>query len=320
MNDATEKKEKRRKRIANAAVGAFAIAGIVAIVGAFVLLSGKGRDGDAYGTRFSNVSGIAKGTKVAFEGFIVGRVDDVLPARTDDKVGFLVKLSIDRDWIVPEGSTTKVTASGILSAMIIDIKAGPGPGRIPVGGEIPGKATSDNLYSAATDVSGKVGELSATLKDISDNDLRRTIGALDAQIKRLEPLLDKDVPALIGHLNRMGEDGERMTKILSERIVTEKNAELVQKTLVAALTLAAGAEETRRRIDKTAERADALLAGGEADVRETVRELRKTLRSVSESADPLLRDMEASARNLREFSGQLRNDPSILIRGRDAGE
>jgi phospholipid/cholesterol/gamma-HCH transport system substrate-binding protein len=55
-------------------------------------------------------------------------------------------------------------------------------------------------------------------------------------------------------------------------------------------------------------------------VRDAVSDLRHTLAATATHIDAIARNLETSSRDLSEFSGQLRRNPAVLLRGRGQGE
>ena len=128
-------------RINYVVVGAFVTGMIVALVVALSILSGRSGATDTYYTLYDNVTGIKYGTAVLYEGYQIGQVDTIEPT-ANSGVGaapgtnasakgvlFKVVLKVKRGWRIPEDSVARAAASGILSAMTVDIRGGPGTRR-----------------------------------------------------------------------------------------------------------------------------------------------------------------------------------------------
>jgi phospholipid/cholesterol/gamma-HCH transport system substrate-binding protein len=54
-------------------------------------------------------------------------------------------------------------------------------------------------------------------------------------------------------------------------------------------------------------------------VSEALRELDHSLSAVARHIDAIAADLETSSRNLSEFTRQIREDPGVIVRGRERG-
>ncbi len=195
-------------------VGAFVIAMLVGLLVWLALLSGRTGATDPYFVLFEDVTGLAAGTKVLYQGYPVGRIEDISPGDDGQDRRFRVDLRIRRGWRIPRDSTAGVTASTLLSAMMLDIRAGQSPEIIEPGGEIPASETP-SLFAVMSEVAGEFGELAAnSLKPLLDSlaegtpeiiaslerftdELNQTLGQVNTLI---EPLERARVERIFGNL------------------------------------------------------------------------------------------------------------------------
>lgn len=296
----------RRARTDLIRVGLFvAVAGSI-LVGSLLWLAGAHlfRPVSTYTIVFErSVTGLNAGANVEYQGVVVGRVRDVsLTADIPPKVAVLVD-------VVPTTSIRTDVTAALIGSLVTGIKY------IELQG---GTAAAPPLASGGT--------------------------------------IPGQVPSLAEFQDRVTEIAERVTSILSglqENVFTPANAEKF-RTLLSEVTELVGslnrtvegfrAEETGkglahlvRRLGKTADTADEVLADFYRR-RETIYgSLERSLRSIDATAraagdlvrraegtgralDALIRELTTAATRLEETTDVIRSDPSLLLRGRSAPE
>ena len=92
----------------------------------------------------------------------------------------------------------------------------------------------------------------------------------------------------------------------------------VQSTATRLDGFAAELGATRSELDRLLGRANALLEEDTGKLDHAIDDLHHSLEAFARHSDAVAHDLETTARNLAEFSQQLRENPSVLIRGRDA--
>ena len=65
---------------------------------------------------------------------------------------------------------------------------------------------------------------------------------------------------------------------------------------------------------------DTLIDDHKDDVGHSLVDLHASLETVSRHIDAIANNLEGATRNFNEFSGQIREDPSVLLRGREADD
>ncbi len=105
-------------------VGAFVIAVTVGLVVWIAVLAGRTGATDDYHAHFANVMGLSSGTQVLYQGYPVGMIEDIRPAVREGLQVFRLDLSVERGWPIPEDSVVTITASGLLSAVVVNVQAG----------------------------------------------------------------------------------------------------------------------------------------------------------------------------------------------------
>ncbi len=309
----------RNVRVNYAVVGGFVLAMLAALVVVVALLTGRTGEVETYYTHFANVTGVKYGTKVTFEGFVVGQVEEIEPQREASGTRFLLKLSVRHGWQIPKDSVARITASGLLSAVIVDIKGGTATEMLAPDTEIASGASA-NLFAVMSDVAGQVTDLNQTA-------LKPLLQTVNGEVARFGDLLDKQAPELLANMvavssdlarktPRITADVERMTTTLSTKVVTDDNAERMAASIANVQRLTQGLEASRAKLDATITAVDHLVAGNTATVDASLKDLRYTLQTVARSIDAVTYNLEGTTRNFNEFSRQIRDDPALLIGGR----
>ena len=101
-------------------VGVFVLAVGTVLVVWLSLLLGRTGETDEYVVYYRNVLGLGEGTQVYFEGHPAGTIESI--AWRPEQERFEVFLSVGSSWRIPRGSVAQITASGLLSAFLIDIQ------------------------------------------------------------------------------------------------------------------------------------------------------------------------------------------------------
>lgn len=313
-------------------VGAFVLAMAAALIVAVGLLTGRTGAADLYYTSYGNVAGILRGTKVMYEGFTVGQVEDIDPVRDDGQTRFRVHMAVRKGWTIPRDSVAVVTASGLLSAIAIDIRGGRSPDSFAPGATIPG-SMAGNIFAMVANVAQQVSELSET-------SLKPLLEALTRNLDAIGGPLAERAPELIGNLVAMTTDLARQTpeitnnvrELTGELAATSRrvNGELLGpgnvRNLEATMTNLQRASnglvlfvgelsETRRAIDQVMKTVDHTVAQNSENVGESMASLRHTLQTVSRNIDSIVYNLDGMSRNMHEFSRMVRQNPGLLLSG-----
>ena len=306
----------RRDTINYLTVGIFVLVLFFVLLVVLYKITGRSGPTDDYFVTYSNVEGIKYGTPVLYEGYQIGQVDAVTPIREKGGTTFQLTLSVQKGWRIPSDSVAKVVKSGLLSSVAIDIKEGKSNTPLVPGHRIAGQE--------ATDIFAEVNDVASELKTLSHDSLRPLLDNLNSQVtqvsgeikdvtrKSVRPLLDKQVKTLLDKLNV---SADRLENILSEENQTRINHTLANLDADSKNvgSLLQNLEQTRTMVDSLLKRMDTVVNSNQADVRDSVKDLRKSLYVISQHIDAVTDHMEGSARNLHEFTRQLRENPGLLL-------
>jgi phospholipid/cholesterol/gamma-HCH transport system substrate-binding protein len=243
--------------------------------------------------------GLAPGLQILYQGYPVGLIEEIELVEEQGRPRYRVDVSVRRGVHLNAESRAVITAPGLLSAVVIDIKAGSSPQVLPPGSEIPGVEAAN------------------------------VIAAVSGVVDRVEPLLAsaaQDVPAILANLERFSADlNETVTRL--NALLAPENSGRVERTLSNLEGLSVNAEGATRELRESVARLDGLLGSAQGVVDENREELTLAVGDAQQVLETLARHMEAishnlevSTRNLNEFSRELRENPAVLLRNREASE
>lgn len=315
-------------------VGAFTLAMLVGMVVVAAMLSGRTGASDRYQAVFDNVGGIAHGTRVLFEGFPLGQVEEITPLPEGRRTRFAVHFSVRQGWRIPEDSTAFVAASGLLAPVTLNIQAGVGEAVLAPGGRLPSRPPADPFATIAS--------LGQEVTALSREELKPLLSRLNRLTEGVEQTMARDGQSLLGNLQalsglmvdavpRWTDALERMTRRMEQLtnqidgVVGGENRERINRGLANLDVLSGNLARlsgdlhgTREGVDRVLAALDKNLAGD--DLAHAVTDLRHVLETTSRHIDTITQDLEGSARNMNEFTRRLREDPSLLLRGTAPGE
>lgn len=286
------------------AVGAFVLAMLVALILWIGLLSGRTGATDDYHIVFSNVTGLKTGVEILFEGFPVGMIEDIQPL-PEAPLRFRVDVSVKRGWPVPEDSLAVVSA-GLFSAAVINIQAGKSQTLLEPGDQIPSSEAGDSFAAvgtAANRASEVLEELKPTLAA-----LRERVPEITDNVALITTKLDTTVEQLNQVLGQ--ENVDRVGHILTS----------MDQALADVNTVIGELGETRANIDGLVQKMDGLLQEDKGDLSVAIADLRYSLATLARHVDAISSNLESATRNMNEFSRQVRGNPGVLLRGREAGD
>lgn len=299
-------------RVNYVAVGGFVAAMLVGIVVAVALLKGQTGATDSYYSVYTNVTGVKFGTQVLYEGYPIGQVETVTPIAKDGAMRFRVDYEVTQGWQIPDDSIARIGASGLLSSITINIDAGSSPIAHKPRTEIRGQEASD-LFSVMSDMAGEVSNIAA-------NDIRpllRTINATaDSFASTMETvgmLVEEDGTRMIHTFSEVANDLAVLTQDLNERL--PRITENVDTSTANFAQLSADLNSTRTKLDTLLSTSDAILGENREQVRKSIEDLKHVTDSLARHIDAVNQNVEGTARNMYEFSREIRQNPGLLLSG-----
>jgi phospholipid/cholesterol/gamma-HCH transport system substrate-binding protein len=272
-------------------VGIFVIAMVVGLVAWIGMVSGRAGSTVDYYIRYGSVLGLKEGTQVYFDGYPVGLIDRISYVTDGDPQPFRLDVAINDEWRIPEDSQAEITASGLLSAVVINIAGGASTTMLDPGDRI----TSAEPVNLMDVVSRTASNFSDFLVDV------------------LRPQIESIVADLRGTMDQVNvvlspENAERISSILVNLESVSANVD----------DFASGLGTTRRRLDQVIASTGKLIDSNEADINQSIDDLQETLEAMARHAEAIAQNLEVTTRNMNEISRQVRENPGVLLRGREA--
>jgi len=290
------------------AVGAFVLSMLAALVVWFAVLSGITGSTDRYFILWDSVMGLKPGTKILFEGYQIGVIDDIerSPEADSGRPHYRVAIDVERGWPIPDSAVAETTAPSFLAALVVNIAAGDSKTLLEPGSVIESREQGD-LIGAAGDAISKLSELLEFVKPRIE-EITKSVGTV------LNEENARQLQAMIATLN------ERVEDLLSAE--NAQRVDLILKNLSSVSqdvsSLTRGLQDTKTQIDGVLAKINELVNDHSGDVEHSLVDLHASLEAVSRHIDAISRNLEDATRNANEFSEQIRSDPSVLLRGREA--
>jgi phospholipid/cholesterol/gamma-HCH transport system substrate-binding protein len=300
-------KEANRNYIA---VGAFVLSMLAAVVLWFAALSGLAVSTDRYYILWDNVMGLKPGTQILFEGYQIGLIEKIERSPEADSGGpnYRVEIEVEKGWPIPVSAAAETTAPSFLAALVVNIDAGDSDAILEPGSVIRSKEQGD-LLSAAGDAMSKISEVLDFMKPRIEeitNSVSLVLSEENAeQIQSMLETMNKGVEEILS-----AENSEHIGLILTNLSNVSQDMSDLTKSL----------ETTKAQVDDILGTIDGLTDSNSGDVGRSLAALHASLEAVSRHIDAIASNLEDTTRNAKEFSEQIRKDPSVLLRGRDAAD
>jgi phospholipid/cholesterol/gamma-HCH transport system substrate-binding protein len=282
-------------------VGACVVLVVVLFVGWIAMISGRSGATDAYHAIYQKVPGLKVGSHVLFQGHRIGYIDRIDYDATARQ--FRLALELERDWQVPEDSIASIKASGLLSAVVIDIRGGESARNLSPGSEVRTEESAD-LFAALSSVASQLG------------------GMMDEDLQPLLASIRDDVPEVMDSLQQfMDQANETVRRI--NRVLREENADRLDRIVINAeessrqvSSLMGGMRETRAELHEAIVAVNDVVQARQGDLDQSLADLQRSLEAVALHIDAITASLESASRDMAAFSNQIRRDPSVVLRGR----
>jgi len=291
----------------NVAVGAFILAGILALV-VVVIWLGRGQFGDEYAyyeTAFTeSVAGLKEDAVVRYNGVDVGHVKQLQLDRNDPK-RVIVRLEVPRDLAIREDSVAIVESEGLTGANYVEIEGGsPGaPAIMP---------RTDPPYPVIASKPSFIQEIKEAAPKL--------VNRLDAVADRASDLLNAENRKAIAHtLANLTVASDRLNQVLTttddtvkrvgqlsanvDGIVAEARGEIKQSLEQLHQTLAT-IDKAAKGIDRLSTSADDVVTASKAQIAESGAELNQ-----------LLVQSRSLVQNLTRLVNDIERQPTVLLFG-----
>lgn len=292
------------------AVGVFVIAALVGVIMAVATLTGQTGATDKYFSVYKNVTGVKFGTQVFYEGYPVGQVEEVIPVVEGGAMKFRVNFEVTEGWQIPSDSIARIGSSGLLSAISINIDAGRSGSALKPGAQVAGREAAD-LFSVMSDMAGEVS-------DIAENDIRplletinRTADSFAVTVETVGILLDGDGQRMVRKFAELADDlSERAPRIVKNLDEGTANFAGLAKDL----------GKTQAKLDKVLDATGSMVGENRASVQQSISDLKHVADSLARHIDAVNQNLEGTARNMFEFSREIRQNPGLLLSGSEPSQ
>ena len=293
----------KRDRVNYVLVGAAVLVAFGLLLATLLAITGRGGAQTQYFVYYDNVTGLAYGAPVFYEGFRIGQVDSIEPER-NGKTRYKVFLDVRKDWPIPDDSVARLQSSGLLADMSVGIKEGQSAQMLKPGSEIQGLGGGD-LFAAMNDLAG---ELTVLTRDR----IRPLIDTLAERIDSITGTIDQNLPEIVVQTR------ELMVKLNTAAanvndIVGGANKQAIADTLADIRQVADELDETKARADALLSSLNATVEENRPEIRQTVLDLQQTVSAIATRIDAITHHLESSSRNIDEFSREIRRNPNRLL-------
>lgn len=306
---------------------------------------------DEYRVRFAdNVGGLEVSAQVKYQGLRVGRVDAMRIA-PDEPTKIEVVMSLEQGTVLYEGTTASMEASGLTGLKVVNLTPGDPRGKVlPPGSVLATQASLfDRITGQAEAITVKVETIANQLTGWTGPENRARVEAVLDNLAKLTASADRLVSEvrepLTSALEEVAKSGHsvRATADATTKTLDELRGEL-KLTLVAArgtldeskrVLAALDDKQLRETVGAASSSMRALeqrLSSAElgttidrtgramAKLATLMEDLELTVRAGREDVVMSLKHVRQATEDLREFSRIIAQDPSILVRGREAKE
>jgi phospholipid/cholesterol/gamma-HCH transport system substrate-binding protein len=288
-------------------VGLFVLISLLALMVVLYRITGRSANVDEYYVDLHNVSGIRNGSPVTYAGFEIGQLGDITPVRSQGKTRYRLQLLVKAGWRIPDDSSATIVTPGLLAEKQIDISEGKSPHFLKPGATIAGVE--------ATDMFKLVTEMSSQLQQLSSEGLQPLLNTLNREITSTVPALTKQTAQLLKQLNASADrllvllqttDDKRLNSIMSNTETMTNNLLKVSDRL----------NQASAEVDKFLQSTTSLMNENNKDIRQAVLDLRTSMDVVANNINSVVDHIDSTARNMSEFSRQIRNNPGVILNGK----
>jgi phospholipid/cholesterol/gamma-HCH transport system substrate-binding protein len=280
-------------------VGVFVLLGIISFVIVLFLLTDPATMRGRYllVTTVPSAGGVRRGDPVQMRGVNVGRVRS-FEMQGDGRVA--ITLELEGEWGIPQGSTTRMGASGIFGGRTLEIVDAPDGPLLEEGDTLPGEAgASSDLLSSAAELGDQAGKVLDRITSLLDT---TTVTAVQTSAGELE--------ALLGELTATAREQRVSLRVLTESLA--RSAEGIEGAAPDVARAIARADSAMSTLNATSQNLDQ-VALSLRTVLEGVERGEGTLGRLAQ--DPALYDnLNRAASSLNVLLEDLQANPGKYIR------
>lgn len=329
-------------------VGVFIFLSLVLLTIAALVVGNVGAwftEKHVYTVWFKNANLLHRRAKVAYAGYPVGEVTDVIVHHEPQHVAYpvAVTLVVRAEVVIPEDSRIELKTDGFIGDHFIDIIPGRGQ-PLPSGGTIHGVIGGLEGTLASVSEGAGIGDLLGSLHTLiadasQPQSIPATLGSVHQLVEELRPRVNAVMVALDTLLGSLKQDVSSISDKAGQTLTS------IDKTIVATGTdlkpLLSDVRTTLAQARQTLQSADTLLGTTKTEATRLLTDLQKLTSSVQRDTAATLerlqkvlarandivvqndRNLYTSIENLRDTldnlkvaSQQVRTNPSVLIFGK----
>lgn len=279
------------------------IAGLVLLV-ALAMITGRGGASTAYYTQYRNVTGLRYGAPVFYQGYRIGQVGRIAPARDQNGTHYRVELDVRRDWPIPKDSIAHLSATGLLADVAVAISEGKSTQMAAAGGTLAGAENAD-IFSAMNELAGQISQLTRTQISPLIENLSKRVDSITGAIDKGTPDLVRQSQQLLTRLNHVSDS-------LGD-VLKPDNRAAISAILANTREMTQQLRDTQQKLDEALGQLNGIVRENRPGVRDAVADLRAVLEALSARMDSISQHLETASRNFDEFSREVRKNPNRLL-------
>lgn len=304
------------KEIKAGLIALLAIAGFVVL---FQFMKGKSlfTTDNIFYAKFDNVEGLEASNPVSINGLKVGQVDEIVPVtEKDGKIHFVVKVTVDDEFIFSKKSTLEIFEPGLMSGKQMRVNLAYGNPMAKDGDTLAGAFTLSMMNNISSQVGPVKDQLQIVLKRVDSlaNNANQILNDQNkAEIKALLQNLNRTVASFEGTSRQtnalLANNDPRFQQVLdnanlatiSARTAIDKYGRVAEQVDVQKLN------NTIDKLSLTADKLNGVISGiqnGEGSLGKLTKdeELYRNLNESSQNLNKLILDLKENPKRYLNFS------------------
>lgn len=334
--------------------GLFVLLMALLLTAVLLLLRFRNLDAIELRTWLPATDGLTAGALVEQAGYTIGTVVSVTPTFPDadnsaacnpsatphpHQPCFEIRLRIDRQWPIPTDSVA-ILASKLLQGTVIRIEPGNASTLLADNGSLSGRGDDSDLAASANQLVVKLGTLLEHVQGIMDQTIAPMLSSINTQVGALQSLTVsdnsdngnatgaalKDVAEVLNNLKQLTGDlaspssQDRDTDIGKMLRATRLAAENVEAITAAVNSRTQEIRNAVSQFTALGERLNKLARNASPGVERAITDTQYLMQETATALTPILNNVDETTRNLLELSRDLRDNPGVLLGGRDSGD
>ncbi len=309
----------------------FLVFSFCVLAGFFLVIAGAQllRQRVEYSIEFEqSIGGLTAGDPVKFQGVTVGRVENTRVS-ADDISLIVVDISLEAKKIpnaIRQDTQARLFSQGITGLKYIELVAGAMDSPpLPAGATIPSRGTFfADVEARADQLLSKIEVLITNMADLTNSENRRQFAALlssgSSVMENANSLLtqnEAELHATIRNLSTMTANLSATTESMKATMDSLHHAVASDQMRQTAADLRLAVQAVRQQLEGPVPQLLAQLTTMAGNIDTTVTHIDRTVLQGRKSLLDAMENLEETLINVRQATELIREDPSILIRGRE---